>query len=250
MVEKKRLDVLLIEKGLEESRSKAAARIMAGQVVVNDQMIDKPGTQVKSDAHIRLKGKGLPFVSRGGLKIEGAFSHWPIQAQNRICLDVGSSTGGFTDFLLQKGAQKVFAVDVGYGQLHWKLQTDDRVINMERTHILKTTPNDYDGTPDLCVMDVSFISVAKILPHLQTLLAPKAELVILVKPQFELSAAEVGKGGIVRDAEKRQKALKSVCDKALELNLEIVGHIESPIQGAEGNIEFLLYLKRDTEVSA
>ncbi|MBL90909.1 MAG: TlyA family rRNA (cytidine-2'-O)-methyltransferase [Myxococcales bacterium] len=249
MVEKKRLDVLLIEKGLEESRSKAAARIMAGQVVVNDQMIDKPGTQVKADAHIRLKGKGLPFVSRGGLKIEGAFGHWPIPTENRICLDVGASTGGFTDFLLQKGAQRVFAVDVGYGQLHWKLQTDERVTNMERTHILKTTPDDFDETPDLCVMDVSFISVAKILPHLQTLLAPKAELVILVKPQFELSAAEVGKGGIVRDAEKRQKALKSICDKATELGLEIVGHMESPIQGAEGNIEFLLYLKHDGEIS-
>lgn len=245
MVEKKRLDVLLVEKGLEESRSKAAARILAGEAVVNDHRVDKPGTQVRVDAAIRLKGKGLRYASRGGLKIEGAFAEWPLSVAERVCLDVGASTGGFTDFLLQNGARKVFAVDVGYGQLHWKLQTDARVINLERTHILKTTPETFDESPDFCVMDVSFISVTKILPHLRTVLAPTAELVILVKPQFELSPSEVGKGGIVRDEVARGKALHTVLEMAERHNYKVVGHCESPIQGAEGNVEYLLALQKD-----
>ena len=178
---------------------------MAGEVVVNDQRVDKPGTAVKIDANIRLKGDGNPYASRGGLKIAGAFAHWPMDLKDRICIDVGASTGGFTDFLLQHGARSVYAVDVGYGQLHWKLQTDQRVINMERTHILKVSPEDLQPAPDFCVMDVSFISVTKILPHLKTLMQKPSELAILVKPQFELSPAEIGKGGIVRDADKREK---------------------------------------------
>ena len=243
MVEKKRLDLLMVEKGLEESRSKAQARIMAGEVVVNDQRIDKPGTAVKTDAHIRLKGDGNPYASRGGLKIAGAFEHWPINIKDQVCLDVGASTGGFTDFLLQHGAQKVYAVDVGYGQLHWKLQTDDRVINMERTHILKVTQEILQPPPTFCVMDVSFISVTKILPHLRNLLKRPAQLAILVKPQFELSPAEIGKGGIVREASHRQKALDGVVEVAQQSGYQVIESILSPLQGADGNQEYLLYLK-------
>ena len=243
MVTKKRLDLLMVEKGLEESRSKAQARIMAGEVVVNDQRVDKPGTAVKIDANIRLKGDGNPYASRGGLKIAGAFAHWPMDLKDRICIDVGASTGGFTDFLLQHGARSVYAVDVGYGQLHWKLQTDQRVINMERTHILKVSPEDLQPAPDFCVMDVSFISVTKILPHLKTLMQKPSELAILVKPQFELSPAEIGKGGIVRDADKREKALAGVIQTARDNGFQSVGAIPSPLQGADGNQEFLLYLK-------
>lgn len=250
MVEKKRLDILLVERGLEESRSRSAARIMAGDVVVNEQRVDKPGSQIRVDAHIRLKGKKSPYVSRGGLKIQGAFEKWPISAQDRICLDVGASTGGFTDFLLQQGAQKVFAVDVGYGQLHWKLQTDGRVINMERSHILKMDVDAFDDRPSLCVMDVSFISVEKILPHLKTLLEPGSELVVLVKPQFELRPGDVGKGGIVRDPEKREQALQRIHNAALEMGYAIEGSLESPIQGADGNVEYLLYMRFPGEMSS
>jgi 23S rRNA (cytidine1920-2'-O)/16S rRNA (cytidine1409-2'-O)-methyltransferase len=243
MVDKKRLDLLMVEKGLEESRSKAQARIMAGEVVVNEQRVDKPGTAIKIDASIRLKGDGNPYASRGGLKIAGAFEHWPISVKDRVCLDVGASTGGFTDFLLQHGAYTVYAVDVGYGQLHWKLRTDDRVINMERTHILKVETETLMPLPSFCVMDVSFISVTKILPHLKTLLQRSSELVILVKPQFELSPSEIGKGGIVRDEDKRQKALDAAINTAEQQGYETVASILSPLQGADGNQEFLLYLK-------
>tara|TARA_B100000925_G_scaffold235868_1_gene184540 strand:+ start:137 stop:886 length:750 start_codon:yes stop_codon:yes gene_type:complete len=243
MVEKKRLDLLMVEKGLEESRSKAQARIMAGEVVVNDQRVDKPGTAIKTDAHIRLKGDGNPYASRGGLKIKGAFQHWPISVKDQICLDVGASTGGFTDFLLQHGAQKIYAIDVGYGQLHWKLQTDDRVVNMERTHILKVPEGALQPPPTFCVMDVSFISVTKILPHLRNLLKRPAELTILVKPQFELSPSEIGKGGIVRDEENRQKALNAVIETAQKNGYQVVESILSPLQGADGNQEYLLYLQ-------
>ena len=246
MAEKKRLDLLMVEKGLEESRSKAQARIMAGEVVVNDQRVDKPGTAIKTDAHIRLKGDGNPYASRGGLKIAGAFEHWPISVKDQVCLDVGASTGGFTDFLLQHGAQKVYAVDFGYGQLHWKLQTDERVINMERTHILKVAEGTLLPPPDFCVMDVSFISVKKILPHLRNLLKRPAQLTILVKPQFELSPAEIGKGGIVREEESRQKALNGVIETAQKNGYQVVDSILSPLQGADGNQEYLLYLKLPT----
>jgi 23S rRNA (cytidine1920-2'-O)/16S rRNA (cytidine1409-2'-O)-methyltransferase len=240
---KTRVDVLLVDRGLVPSRERARALILAGRVLVNEQKIDKPGTSVGEDAAIRLLGEDLPFVSRGGLKLAAALDHWQIDVAGRSCLDVGASTGGFTDCLLQRGAAHVTAIDTGFGQIAMKLRNDPRVRLMERTNARLLAPGALrDGPePTLLVMDVSFISATLVIgPALAA--APKLlECVVLVKPQFEAGREHVGKGGIVRDPAAHQLAIDRVAECFRSLNWEVVGTIPSPITGAEGNQEFLLY---------
>ena len=240
---KVRLDKLLVERGLCDSRTRAQALILAGEVVVGDHAVTKPGTAVDAEASVRLKGgQPNPYVSRGGLKLRAALDAFPIPVPDAICLDVGASTGGFTDCLLQAGAARVYALDVGYGQLAWKLANDPRVVVMDRQNIRKLEPGQIPEPIDLAVADCSFISLTKVLPHLPPLLRPGADLVVLVKPQFEVGRERVGKGGIVRDDEARSAALENVAAAAEELGFQIRGHVASPIAGREGNREWLLWL--------
>ncbi|TYP00232.1 23S rRNA (cytidine1920-2'-O)/16S rRNA (cytidine1409-2'-O)-methyltransferase [Geothermobacter ehrlichii] len=240
--EKIRLDRLLVERGLAGSRERARALILAGQVLVNEQRIDKAGSQVAVDVELRLKREDIPYVSRGGLKLEAALKQFPVRIGGRVAIDVGASTGGFTDCLLQHGAARVYAVDVGYGQLAWSLRNDTRVINLERTNIRHLTADRLDPLPDLAVIDASFISLAKVLPPTLALLQPEADIIALVKPQFEVGRGKVGKGGVVRDPALRRKALQDVADAARELGLTVGQSIESPVPGPKGNREFLLHL--------
>lgn len=244
---RERVDILLVERGLCETRSKAQARVLAGEVVVDDQRVDKPGTQISRESHIRLKGEGLRWVSRGGLKLAGALSHFSISPAAEVWVDVGASTGGFTHVLLENGAEKVFAIDVGYGQLAWQLRQDERVVNLERTHIGKMPPGTLDPPPVGFVIDVSFISLDLVLPALIPHLAPAARGIALIKPQFEVGREGVGKGGIVRDTEIRQAAVDRVLRNAAENGLEVLGLTESSIRGTDGNVEYLaaLRLRRD-----
>jgi 23S rRNA (cytidine1920-2'-O)/16S rRNA (cytidine1409-2'-O)-methyltransferase len=240
---KQRLDKLMLERGLASSIEKARALIMAGQVVVDDHTVDKSGQQVTIDANIRLKGEQLPYVSRGGLKLRKALDEFCVDVTGLVAVDVGSSTGGFTDCLLQAGAVKVFAIDVGYGQLAWKLQQDPRVVSMERTNIRTVTPDRLDDEPALAVIDASFIPLAKVLPATATLLKPGGRIIALIKPQFEVGKGEVGKGGIVRDPAAHEKVIEDVRRTALDLGLTVSGVCESPITGADGNREFLILLQ-------
>jgi 23S rRNA (cytidine1920-2'-O)/16S rRNA (cytidine1409-2'-O)-methyltransferase len=241
---KQRLDILLLERGLAPSIEKARALIMAGQVVVGDHTVDKAGQQVTVDADIRLRGETLPYVSRGGLKLRKALDEFGIDVTGLVAVDVGSSTGGFTDCLLQAGAVKVFAIDVGYGQLAWKLQLDRRVVSMERTNIRTVTPDQLDVEPELAVIDASFIALAKVLPATAGLLKPAGRIIALIKPQFEVGKGEVGKGGIVRDPAAHEKVVEGVRRTASELGLTVAGLCESPITGADGNREFLILLQK------
>ncbi len=241
---KERLDKVLVDRMLVESRERARALIMAGQVVVDDHAAEKAGQMVHTDANIRLKGETLPFVSRGGLKLEKALEYFAVDVSNLVALDVGASTGGFTDCLLQRGARKVFAVDVGYGQLAWKLRQDDRVVNLEKTNIRYLEPEILDDVPDIAVIDVSFISLDKVLPNVTRLLKGGGKIVALIKPQFEVGRGEVGKGGVVRDEEKHRKVVDTVHSLAESLGLEVQGITESPILGPKGNREFLISLKK------
>jgi 23S rRNA (cytidine1920-2'-O)/16S rRNA (cytidine1409-2'-O)-methyltransferase len=241
---KQRLDALMLERNLADSIEKARALIMAGQVVVGDHTLDKAGQQVPADAEIRIKGETLPYVSRGGLKLRRALDEFGIDVTGLIAVDVGSSTGGFTDCLLQAGAIKVFAVDVGYGQLAWKLQQDVRVVSMERTNIRTVTPDQLDEMPELAVIDASFISLVKILPATLALLKPGGRIIALIKPQFEVGKGEVGEGGIVRDSAAHEKVIEDVRSAALNLGLSVSGLCESPITGADGNREFLILLQK------
>lgn len=241
---KERLDKLLLDRGLVSSRERARGIIMAGQVVVNDHVADKAGQLVAVDADIRLKGDVLPYVSRGGLKLQKALDEFGIDVAGMVVLDVGASTGGFTDCLLQRGAAKVYAVDVGYGQLAWKLRQDQRVVNMEKTNIRYLTMDKLAELPDFAVIDASFISLDKVLPATVSLLKEEAELVALIKPQFEVGRGEVGKGGVVRDPTKHQEVISGVHALAESLSLEVRGVTESPILGPKGNREFLMYLRK------
>ena len=236
---KERIDILLVQRGLCSTRSRAQARIMAGQVIVDDHRVDKVGTKVSVEARIRLKGKDLAYVSRGGLKLEGALKAWPIELDGVVAMDVGASTGGFTDLLLQRGAAQVYAVDVGHNQLAWKLRQDPRVINLERTHIAKLELGRLDPAPSLAVIDVSFISLRRVLPATIPHLASGGRIYALIKPQFEVGRDRIGKGGIVRDAQARDDAVAGVLAAATDIGLELIGTIESPITGTEGNIEYL-----------
>jgi 23S rRNA (cytidine1920-2'-O)/16S rRNA (cytidine1409-2'-O)-methyltransferase len=236
---KPRLDCLLVERGLAASREKAQALIMAGQVLVDGRQAQKPGRTVAADSRIEVR-QPPPFVSRGGLKLDAALDHFGIAVGGRVCLDIGASTGGFTDCLLQRGAARVHAVDVGNGQLDWKIRNDPRVVVHEKLNARYLRPEDIGEPIALATCDVSFISVTLILPALMPLLQPGAEMVILVKPQFEVGKGQVGKGGIVREPELQQAACRRVDQAVRQLGFETAS-MESPILGAEGNREFLLY---------
>lgn len=240
---KQRLDNLMLLRNLAPSIEKARALIMAGQVVVEDHLIDKAGQQVALDADIRLRGECLPYVSRGGFKLRKALDEFGVDVTGLVAVDVGSSTGGFTDCLLKAGAVKVFAIDVGYGQLAWKLQQDSRVVSMEKTNIRYVTLDQLDGEPTLAVIDASFIALAKVLPATVGLLKPGGRIIALIKPQFEVGKGEVGKGGVVRDSAVHDKVVEDVRQTALDLGLTVSGLCESPITGADGNREFLILLQ-------
>ena len=242
MKNKERLDVLLTQKGLCESRSKAQALIMSGEVYVDGQKCDKAGTPVDEAAQLEIRGSHCPYVSRGGLKLEKALRDFGIDPSGWVCSDSGASTGGFTDCLLQKGAKKVFAIDVGYGQLAWSIRTDPRVVCMERTNIRYVTPEQLGEALDFSVIDVSFISLRLVLPAIKALLRPTGQLVCLIKPQFEAGKDKVGKKGVVRDPAVHCEVLESFLALAAELGLTVRNLTFSPVKGPEGNIEFLGHL--------
>jgi len=237
-----RLDRLLVEKGLAESREKARALIMEGLVEVDQFRIDKPGHFTSPLSRITLKKDSLPYVSRGGLKLEAALRAFPVDVAGRVVLDVGASTGGFTDCLLQAGARKVIAVDVGYGQFHWKLRNDPRVVLKEKTNIRYLSPQDLGEQADGAVIDVSFISLRLVIPPVSQLVAPKGWIIALIKPQFEVGKGQVGKGGVVRDPSLHQKVILDITGFCEDQGWSPLGTLESPLLGPKGNREFLLYL--------
>ena len=240
--QKERIDVLLVEQGYYNSREKAKAAIMAGIVFADEERIEKPGMKVPRSVNIRVKGAVHPYVSRGGLKLEKALKTFEIQLNNRVMLDIGSSTGGFTDCALQNGAAHVYAIDVGYNQLDWSLRNDERVTVMERTNFRYMTPQNLAGpSPDFASIDVSFISLRIILPPLKALLKQPGDVAALIKPQFEAGREKVGKSGVVRDSAVHREVLESVLTFADELGFELRGLTYSPITGGEGNIEFLAH---------
>ena len=243
-MKKTRLDVLLLEKGLAASREKARTMIMEGIVYVNGGKEDKPGMQFAEDADIEVRGKTLPYVSRGGLKLEKALKIFPVRTQGVTAIDIGASTGGFTDCLLMNGASRVYAIDVGYGQLSWKLRSDPRVIVMEKTNIRYVKPQDIPEKADLAVTDVSFISLTKVLPAASELLHENGEMICLIKPQFEAGREKVGKKGVVRDPAVHREVIESILSFAGTVPLYPQGLGFSPIRGPEGNIEYLLYLSK------
>lgn len=240
---KTRLDVLLVNKGFYESREKAKACIMAGQVLVGGRRVDKAGLLVSAEAGVEVLGK-QPYVSRGGLKLEKALRSFSIDLKGSVVLDVGASTGGFTDCVLQNGASLVYAVDVGYGQLDWKLRNNPKVIVLERTNIRSLPREDLSVIPDFAVIDVSFISLAKVLPKIAELTAPGARGVALIKPQFEAGREKVGKNGVVRDPQVHREVIRKACIALEELSWGVLGLDYSPIKGPKGNIEFLAFFKK------
>ncbi len=239
---KTRLDVLLTERGLAETREKARALIMAGEVFVNGQRADKPGSAYAEDAGVEVRGSGLKYVSRGGLKLERALDHFGGSPEGRVCLDCGASTGGFTDLMLKRGATKVYAVDVGYGQLAWSLRSDPRVVVMERTNARYLTPELFPERPSLATVDVSFISLSLILPAVRGVLTPDGEVFCLVKPQFEAGRDKVGKKGVVREPETHLEVLERFLVNAESAGFFVENVTWSPIRGPEGNIEYLGHL--------
>ena len=243
-MKKERLDILLVERGLAESRTRAQALILAGQVVVNDQRVDKAGTRIAVDAELRLKGEVLPYVSRGGLKLKGAIDAFQLDVKGAICADIGASTGGFTDCLLQEGAVKVHAIDVGYGQLHEKLRKDPRVISRERVNARHLTDEDLPEAVRVIVIDVSFISLKLVLPAVLPKLQPGGLLIALVKPQFEVGPALLDKGGVVRDATARQRVIDDLRGFVQAQGLVETGVVDSPVHGPAGNVEALLVAQR------
>jgi 23S rRNA (cytidine1920-2'-O)/16S rRNA (cytidine1409-2'-O)-methyltransferase len=247
-VTKERLDKLVLERGLAPSREKAKALIMAGQVVVDDHLADKAGLMVSIEAEIRLKGEPLPYVSRGGLKLAQGLDLFGIQVDGLTAIDVGASTGGFTDCLLQRGARLVFAVDVGYGQLAWKLREDPRVVSLEKTNIRHLEPGTLPEIPDLAVIDASFISLDKVLPPTLRLIKEDGTIVALIKPQFEVGRGQVGKGGVVRDEKKHAEVIETITALAEGLGLQVLAVCDSPILGPAGNKEFLIHLKKTRTV--
>jgi len=242
-VKKERLDKILVDRGFAQSRERARALILAGKVVVEDHRVDKAGTRFDPDVDLRVKGGDIPYVSRGGLKLEKALNIFSADPQGRTALDVGASTGGFTDCLLQRGAERVFAVDVGYGQLAWSLREDPRVVNLERCNIRDLTSEQLDRQPTFAVIDASFISLSKVLPPTLELLAAGADIVALIKPQFEVGRGQVGKGGVVRDAQVHAEVVDEIKRLAEGLGCVVCGVVESPILGPKGNREFLIHLQ-------
>ena len=244
---KKRLDVLLTEQCYADSRSKAQAIIMSGQVYVNGQKADKPGISYEETVQLEVRGDVCPYVSRGGWKLEKALRDFGVDPTGFVCSDSGASTGGFTDCLLQQGAKKVFAIDVGYGQLDWKIRSDERVVVMERTNIRYVTPEDLGEPLDLSVIDVSFISLSIVLPTIKNLLKPNGQVLCLIKPQFEAGREKVGKKGVVRDPDTHKEVLDNFVALANSLDFTILGLTFSPVKGPEGNIEFLGHLSKDAQ---
>ena len=246
---KERLDVILVKQGFAPSREKAKAILMAGNVFVDGQREDKAGTTFdESKIHIEVKGSTLKYVSRGGLKLEKAMSEFPITLTHAVCMDIGASTGGFTDCMLQNGADKVYAVDVGHGQLAWKLRSDERVVCMEKTNFRYVTPEDIGEQIDFASVDVSFISLTKILLPARNLLRSRGCMVCLIKPQFEAGRDKVGKKGVVRDPKVHEEVAHKIIDYADMIGFEVKGLTYSPIKGPEGNIEYLLYIEKRTEI--
>ncbi len=244
MIEKKRLDCLIFEHGLAESREKAKIMVMMGNVYVDNQKSDKPGTMLPDDAKIEIRGETMRYVSRGGLKLEKALSIFPIQLKDKIAMDIGASTGGFTDCMLQNGAKKVYSVDVGYGQLAWKLRTDPKVVNLERTNVRYLTSEQVPDLVDFFSVDVSFISLCLVLPVARNFMAESAQAVCLIKPQFEAGRGKVGKKGVVRDKAIHVEVIEKIADFVLKNGFSILGLTFSPVKGPEGNIEYLIYLQK------
>ena len=251
MSKKIRLDVAVFERGYAPSREKAKAIIMAGQVYVNNQKVDKAGTEIKGDDVLEVRGNTLKYVSRGGLKLEKAMQEFPIDLNGKICMDVGASTGGFTDCMLMNGAVKVYSVDVGYGQLAWKLRCDERVVNLERTNFRYVTDEQIKDKIQFSSVDVSFISLKHILPNLNKLLSDNGQAVCLIKPQFEAGKDKVGKKGVVREKSVHLEVVNHVIAMAIENGFSVCGLQFSPIKGPEGNIEYLIYLcKNENQIIA
>lgn len=242
-MKKVRLDQLVFDLGYTDSRERAKTTIMSGHVFVNGQRADKPGMPVAPDAAVEVRGDALPFVSRGGFKLDKALKVFPVDPDGKVCIDCGASTGGFTDVLLQHGAARVYAVDVGYGQLAWKLRNDERVINLERTNLRYVTEEQIPEPADLAVMDVSFISIKLVLPAVKRLLKPDADLICLIKPQFEAGREEVGKKGVVRDERVHKEVVNGILQFAPTVGLSVMGLDFSPVKGPEGNIEYICYMK-------
>ena len=245
---KHRLDILLVERGLVESRERGQAIILAGQVLVNGQKVEKAGALVPENVDIRILGGPMPYVSRGGLKLEAALREFHISVVGKVALDVGASTGGFTDCLLQRGCRKVYAVDVGYGQLAWKLRQDPRVVSIERTNIREINPALIPEPIDIAVIDASFISLEKVIPPVLPFLARDSEIIALIKPQFEVGKGQVGKGGIVREEAARAAAVERVRTFFQDAGLDVKGIIPSPIAGQDGNVEYLIYAVQACEM--
>lgn len=243
-IKKERLDKLLVDRGLVSSRERARALIMEGKVFVDGKACTKPGTFITSN-NIEIKGEDLPYVSRGGLKLDAAIRYFNVDPGDKIAMDVGSSTGGFTDCLLKHGAKRVYCIDVGYGQLAWKLRIDPRVIVLEKTNIRYLKREAIPEPIDIATIDVSFISLRMVLPRVYEFLNSGGEVLALVKPQFEVGKGEVGRGGIVRDEEKRLKAIHDISDVATRIGFHVIGSFRSPIEGQKGNVEYFLYLKKE-----
>jgi 23S rRNA (cytidine1920-2'-O)/16S rRNA (cytidine1409-2'-O)-methyltransferase len=244
---KERLDVLLVKRGLAPSREKAKTMIMAGNVFVNNNREDKAGSTFGEDCVIEIHGNTLKYVSRGGLKLEKAMDHFGITLEEKVCMDIGASTGGFTDCMLQNGAKKVYAVDVGYGQFAWKLRQDPRVVCMEKTNIRYVKPEDIGEPLDFASVDVSFISLTKVLPAARELLTEQGQMVCLIKPQFEAGREKVGKKGVVRDRRVHEEVIEKIIGFALENGFSVHNLEYSPIKGPEGNIEYLVYIEKSKE---
>lgn len=242
MGKRQRLDLLLLERGLVDSREEGRRRILAGDVLVNDQAVTKAGSAIDARAAIRLKARSR-YVSRGGFKLEKALSEFAVDVNGKTALDVGASTGGFTDCLLAHGAARVIAVDVGYGQLDWKLRKDPRVTVLEKTNIRYLEPDALPGRAELASIDVSFISLKLVLPRLKLLLSPRHEVIALIKPQFEVGKGKVGKGGVVRSSQEHERVIAAMTTAAIDQGYHVVGVIESPLLGPKGNKEFLMYLR-------
>lgn len=247
---KERLDVLLVQRNYYPTRERAKRNIMAGRVLIEERVVDKPGTMVEINSNIRIKNDVLAYVSRGGLKLEKAIPEFSLSLCEKVCMDIGSSTGGFTDCMLQNGAKKVYAVDVGYGQLDWKLRTDERVVVKERTNIRNFMRDELEESIEFFSIDVSFISLKLVLPKLKELGKSGFSCVALIKPQFEVGREEVGKNGVVREESKHRKAISMCLGYAKENGLRLAGLTWSPIRGPKGNIEYLMYLEDSTEEDA
>ena len=241
---KKRLDIMMVEQGLAPSREKAKAYIMAGNVYVDGNKEDKAGTKVEVDSAIEIRGGQMPYVSRGGFKLEKAMEVFPVSLNGKICMDIGASTGGFTDCMLQNGASKVYSIDVGYGQLAWKLRNDSRVVCMEKTNVRYITEEDVPDKPEFASVDVSFISLTKVIPPAINVMAEDAQMVCLIKPQFEAGREKVGNKGVVRDPKVHEEVIEKVRDYAMSISMEPCHLSFSPIKGPEGNIEYLIYIRK------